>query len=106
MVGSGSARAAGDRREPAPRGPRTGCVHGLMPPAGARQPQFTGRVNTCTSGRRNNERIQAATPLPRVRIASGTPDRIDAATGARSPVGALRAVGALGLLGVLTTVFL
>ncbi len=50
--------------------------------------------------------MQAATPTTRVRSTAGTPGRTRRSTRARVPDGAVRALGALGLLGVVTTVLL
>lgn len=50
--------------------------------------------------------MQAATPIPRVRVAPDAPARTDRASGARIPAPLARALGALGLLGVLASVLL
>src|SRR5664280_50483 len=61
---------------------------------------------TCSSGRRNNGSMQAATPMPEVRIPGPVRAQRGRSAGARAPARVMRALGALGLLGVLTTVFL
>ena len=82
-------------------------THGRIPPGGRDSSyRVPGMPDPCTSGRRNNERIQATPPISRVRVAERAPSGIEEAAGARIPVGALRALGALGLVGVLTSVFL
>jgi Glycosyltransferase family 87 len=50
--------------------------------------------------------IEAATPTTRVRIGAEAPAETRRSDDARSPAGALRALGALGLLGVLTSALL
>jgi hypothetical protein len=50
--------------------------------------------------------IQAATPIPRVRIAGRTPPEPGRALGARTPAWVLRGLGGVGLLGVVATVLL
>jgi hypothetical protein len=50
--------------------------------------------------------IQAATPIPRVRPAAGGPGETDGSADARAPAAILRALAGLGLLGVLSSVFL
>jgi alpha-1,6-mannosyltransferase len=58
------------------------------------------------SGRRNNGAIQAATPIPPAQIAGATREEARRAAVARTSAPGLRALGALGLLGVLTSAFL
>ncbi len=50
--------------------------------------------------------MQAATPIPRVRSGGGASTEMGRTAAARIPAGIVRALGALGLLGILTTVFL
>lgn len=50
--------------------------------------------------------IAAAAPTPTVRIASEHPESARAGRGAQTPTRVVQALGALGLLGVLTTVFM
>jgi hypothetical protein len=52
------------------------------------------------------QRIQAATPIPDVRLSAGALAGAGSGAGARTPAGIARALGALGLLGVVTTVLL
>ena len=62
----------------------------------------------CRSSRRNNERMQASTPLRALETGVGAEHLGHMRSDRRSSmsVRALRALGAVGLLGVLTTVFL
>ncbi len=57
-------------------------------------------------GRRNNGRIQAATPISPAGIAASAPEDLGAPKSALVPAWLLRALGALGLLGILASVFL
>jgi alpha-1,6-mannosyltransferase len=50
--------------------------------------------------------MQAATPVSAARIPGRTPADTGAATGAQTPTSVARALGALGLLGIVATVFL
>jgi hypothetical protein len=63
-------------------------------------------LNACREARRNNEPIQAATPIPRVLTAGRANSPLGARSGLGRPALALRVLGALGLLGMLGTVFL
>ncbi len=63
-------------------------------------------LDACTAGRRNNAGMQAATPIPRVRVAPDAPARRGRASGARIPAPLARVLGALGLLGILASVLL
>lgn len=65
--------------------------------------RLSGSLDARRSGSRNNGAIQAATPISPVGI-SGRPEHAGAA--ARAPAGLVRALGALGLLGILASVFL
>ena len=58
------------------------------------------------TGTGNNGRIQAATPTTSVRIPEGEAARTGGADGTRAPAGVLRALGALGLVGVVASAFL
>lgn len=77
-------------------------------PPGGRDSSYRvpGMQYPCTSGRRNNEPIQATPPISSVRVAGRAPSGVEETAGPRIGAGALRVLGALGLIGVLTSVFL
>jgi Glycosyltransferase family 87 len=68
--------------------------------------RLAGPSEACRFPRRNNGLIRAATPTTHVHEAATAPASLRAAAGAPAGERVLRALGALGLLGVVATVFL
>ena len=77
------------------KAPRRALAHRLAAAANARR-----------AGRRNNDPIQAATPISGAAIAARADRQTDAQAGPRRPAFALRALGSLGLLGAICSVLL
>jgi alpha-1,6-mannosyltransferase len=75
----------------------------MLPDGRSFHHRLPGAQNACTPARRNNGRIQAATPITCAPIARNTPEE---AARTRRPDRFLEGLGALGLLGVLASVFL